>query len=88
MKKIIIPAFALLALAFSLAEGFLQTLEMTKETAENAIWNSFSYGSFSAPTSKTYHEFAVPLRLAMVKEIGAFAKTYTRSEDFKSKYEE
>ena len=88
MKKLIIPGIALIALGFSVAEGFLQTLEITKETAEDGVWNSFSSGSYSGPASTRYHSFAVPLRVAMVKEIGAFAKAYTLTDDFKNKYGE
>lgn len=86
MKKFIIPGMAILALAFTIAAGFLQTLDLTKEDAENAIWYSFSTGSYNGPAKETFHNFAVPVRVAMVKEIGAFAKAYTGTEDFKKKY--
>ena len=49
MKKLIIPGMALIALGFTLAEGFLQALEITKGTAEEAVWNSFSSGRYSGP---------------------------------------
>jgi len=88
MKRYIIPAMAVIALAFTLAEGFLQTLEMTKADAENAIWYSFSTGSYNGPAKTTYHNFAVPVRVAMVKEIGAFAKAYTGTEGFRKNYAE
>jgi hypothetical protein len=86
MKKLIIPGMAVLALAFTLSEDFLKTLDLSKEYAENSVWYSFSTGSYNGPASKTYHNFAVPVRVSMVKEIGAWAKAYTRSDDFKKKY--
>lgn len=79
---------AVIALAFSIADGFLQTLELTKADAENAVWYSFSTGSYNGPARETYHNFAVPVRVAMVKEIGAFAKAYAGTEGFKKKYDE
>jgi hypothetical protein len=86
MKKFIIPGMAIIALAFTLAAGFLQTLDITQEDAENAIWYSFSTGSYNGPAKETFHNFTVPVRVAMVKEIGAFAKAYSGTEDFKKKY--
>lgn len=86
MKKTIIIGIAAVALAFTMAAGFLQTLELTKEDAENAIWYSFSTGSYNGPSKSAYHNFAVPVRVAMVKEIGAFAKVYSGTEDFSRKY--
>ncbi len=87
MKKPItlIVLILMIVFAFSFA-SFLETLELTKTNAQDAVWNSFTYGSYSGPASKTYHNFAVPLRVSMVKEIGAFAKAYTQTEHFKSRY--
>ena len=74
MKKILIAIIAIIALAAT--EGFLTTLNITKGKAHMAIWDSFSYGNYAGPTAKTYHSFAIPLRVAMVKEIGSFAIAY------------
>ncbi len=89
MKKPIVQIILviLIASAFSFA-GFLETLEITKENAQDAVWYSFSNGGYSGPASKTYHNFAVPLRVSMIKEIGAFAKAYSQSDHFKNRYTE
>ena len=86
MKKIFIPAIFILTGALAFTATFLQTLKLTKEDAENAIWSSFSYGAYAGPTSDTWHSFSASVRVGMVKEIGAFAKAYSRSEDFKNRY--
>ena len=86
MRKIFIPATFIIAGALAFTVTFLQTLKLTKLDAENAIWSSFSYAAYAGPTSKTWHSFSAPVRVAMVKEIGAFAKAYSRSEDFKNRY--
>ena len=86
MKKILIPVIAIITLAAT--EGFLTTLNITKEKAQMAIWDSFSYGNYAGPTSTTYHSLAIPLRVAMVKEIGSFAIAYSQTDDFKKRYSE
>ncbi len=86
MKKILIAIIAIIALAAT--EGFLTTLNITKGKAHMAIWDSFSYGNYAGPTAKTYHSFAIPLRVAMVKEIGSFAIAYSQTDDFKKRYSE
>lgn len=78
----------LLSLSFVFSEVFLETLKITREDAQAGIWYSFSGGNYSGPASKTYHELAVPVRLSLIKEIGAFAKSYSRSDDFKKRYAE
>lgn len=77
---------SILGLAFILANEFLSQLNITQKRAEESVWYSFAGGTYSGPLSKAYHEFAVPVRVAMVREIGAFAKSYTQSEDFKKNY--
>lgn len=88
MKKLSLILFSLVTLAFTLTASFLETLDISKETAEWGIWNSFSDGAYGGPTSKTWHQLSVSTQVALVKEIGAFAKSYTRSEDFKKRYSE
>ena len=92
MKKIILPFLVLIILItgfeVKLAFDFLQTLGINRENAENSVWNSFSGGYFSKPYSEVYKTLSSQTRIAMVKEIGAFAKAYTQSDDFKKKYKE
>ncbi len=87
MRKFI-PLCAIAALSFTFAAGLLETLKITAEQAHMAIWDSFSYGNYAGPTSKDYHNFTKPIQVAMIKEIGAFAKAYSQSDDFKKRYAE
>lgn len=88
MKKLIIVVLAITALAFTLTATFMESLKITREEAEDGIWNSFSYGAYGGPMSQAWHNLAVPMRVSMVKEIGSFAKAYSKSENFKSHYAE
>lgn len=86
MKKITILLLAGFTLAFTLSATFLESLKLTRAQAEQGVWNSFSYGSYGGPMSKVWHTIAGPSQVAMVKEIGAFAKTYSKSDDFRKRY--
>lgn len=86
MKKWLILSGLVVLLAFTFSATFLETLKLGKADAEAAIWRSFSYGAYGGPMSAAWHNFAVPARVSMVKEIGSFARSYARSEDFKKRY--
>lgn len=88
MKKYYVFAGLFLVLATAFTTTFLETLKLAKTDAESGIWNSFSYGSYGGPMSNTWHNLAVPMRVSLVKEIGAFARSYTQSEDFARQYAE
>ncbi len=92
MKKIIISVFIIAGMfilgAFHAMQDFLQTLNISEEDAYNDISNSFQSGSFQYPYSKVYQTFSSSVRTAMVNEIGSFAKAYTKTDDFKKKYED
>ena len=75
-------------LAFTISEGFLETLKLTREEAESAVWDCFSLGNYVGPAAPVYHNFSRNVQVAMVKEIGAFAKAYSTTEDFKNHYAE
>lgn len=90
MKKIIsvsaIIMIILMALAFKAANDFLQTLGITEEDAHDYVWTSFQDGSLNYPYSESYKSLAASTRIALVKEIGAFAKVYTKTTGFQNKY--
>lgn len=86
MKKFLFLIPAIGCLSFYLLVSFRETLKLTQEEAENGIMDSFNYGAYSGPASETFHAFSVPVRIAMIKEIGAFAKAYTQTEDFSKRY--
>jgi hypothetical protein len=88
MKKFYLFGWLLLLTATAFTASFLETLKLAKTDAESGIWNSFSYGSYAGPMSNTWHNLAVPMRVSLVREIGAFARSYARSEDFASRYAE
>lgn len=86
MKKITILLLAGLGLAFTLPVTFLESLKLTRAQAGQGVWNSFSYGAYGGPMAKAWHSIAAPSQLAMVKEIGGFARAYSESDDFKRRY--
>lgn len=88
MRKWWIVSLAVAVLSFTVAATFLEELKIAEADAEDGIWRSFSYGAYGGPMSATWHNLAVPARVAMVKEIGTFARNYTRSEDFRKRYAE
>ena len=83
MLMILISVFA-----FKLFFDFLQTLGVSKEEANDYVWYSFQNGYFSYPYSDDYKTLNSSTRVALVKEIGDFAKAYSRTDDFKKRYSE
>ncbi len=79
---------SIVVMSFTFVAGFLETLKITADQAHMAIWDSFSYGNYAGPTSPEYHNFSKTVQLAMIKEIGAFAKAYSQTDDFKKRYAE
>lgn len=88
MKRLAVFGIVVIVAASAFTATFLETLKLARADAEAAIWRSFSYGAYGGPVSASWHNFGVPVRVAMVEEIGAFARTYSRSEDFKKRYAE
>lgn len=86
MLNVFVGLVLLLGTAY--AATFLESLNLTRADAESGVWNSFSYGAYAGPMSKAWHNLAVPARVSLVKEVGAFAKSYTHSEDFSRRYAE
>lgn len=86
MRRHVLYGALVIVVITAFTATFLETLKISKADAESAIWRSFSYGAYGGPMSSAWHNFAVPARVAMVKEIGAFARAYSRSEDFKKRY--
>jgi hypothetical protein len=86
VSKLVIPVIVL-CLSFSKPiTDFLQTLEITRDDAENSVYYSFSGGYFNYPYTVLYQSLPVSTRVTLVTEIGAFAKAYTRSKAFENRY--
>ena len=78
----------IMVVAFRTTMDFLQTLGISNEEANDYVWYSFQNGYFSYPYSDDYQSLNSSARVALVKEIGAFAKAYTKTGDFKNRYSE
>lgn len=87
---IIILSFSIFAfkMAETMASGVLEKLGMSEEFAKDCIWSSFSGGYLSHPGGATLRQTAANERGMMVREVGEYAKNYSRSEEFKKKYAE
>ncbi len=94
MKKIIVALLVLCA-SFSFyafrafeapAADFLKQLGVPEFQARDYIWSSFSGMYFSYPMNNQIRHTAAGQRASLVREIGAYAKAYTQSGDFKTKY--
>jgi hypothetical protein len=86
LKITSIAIIILVAFAFNRTLDFLQTLGISKEEANDYVWYSFEDGSFSYPYSDDYKSLNASVRVTLVNEIGTFAKAYSRTDDFKKRY--
>ena len=65
---------------------FLQKLGLSEEIARDCIWSSFSGMYLSNPGGPKLRQTKPADRGVLTKEIAAYAKAYTKSEEFKKKY--
>ena len=65
---------------------FLQKLGLSEEIAKDCIWSSFSGMYLSNPGGPKLRQTKPADRAALTKEIAAYAKAYTKSDEFKKKY--
>lgn len=83
-------AFALIVSAFTFLEvrtvRALEQVGIPSDVVKGCVWFSFSGGYLSYPTIAKVKQVAVGQRAAVVREIAEFAKSYTRSEEFRTKY--
>ncbi len=94
MKKIVLLLFgAALVFGFSAAKMFeraaadvLQQLGIPVQLGKECVWSSFSGGYFAYPQNPEIKQTPNSGRASIVQKIGAFAKSYTQSEEFKNKY--
>ncbi len=70
------------------ADDFLQQLGLTSQSARDYVNTSVLRGYFSYPSGPKIKQVPLDRRAVMVGEIGAFAKAYTQSEEFRKKYAE
>ena len=86
LKTLTLTGLIASVLAFKTAYDFLQTLGISKEEASDYVWYSFQDGNFNYPYSDDYKSLSTATRVSLVKEIGEFAKVYSRTDDFKKRY--
>ena len=65
---------------------FLQKLGLSEEIARDCIWSSFSGMYLSNPGGPKLRQTKPAERGALTKEIAAYAKAYTKTDEFKKKY--
>ena len=87
MKNLSISALLTIALltavSLKMIGGFLQILDISENEANDYIWYSFQNGYFNYPYSDNYKSLNSAARITLVKEIGEFAKAYSRTGYFK-----
>ncbi|MGE5410510.1 MAG: hypothetical protein ACM3MI_06090 [Clostridiales bacterium] len=96
MKKVT-TIFALLFLAFFfysfvLAEhtitSILKQLDLSEENAKDHTWSNICYSNFSYPAPKALKNLSGAERTSIVKIVGSFVESYTKSEEFAAKYKD
>ncbi len=70
----------------AVAGDALKKLGIPEDIAKDCIWSSFSGGYLSTPNTSKLKQTSTAERGGIVREIGEYARTYVRSEDFKKKY--
>lgn len=94
MKTIVIALFAA-ALSLGLytvrtiesaAADVLRTLNVPEPVAKDCIWSSFHGMYLSYPDVRNLKKIARGDRAAVVQQVGEFAKSYSKSPEFKKKY--
>jgi transposase-like protein len=87
MKRTLILAFVLLAVTLGAGiDDYLADMKTTKEQVQNLIQNSFGYGSFTYPLACS--KIPMGKRVAVVRAVGEFAKTFTTTDTFRKWYAE
>jgi hypothetical protein len=64
----------------------LERLGIPADMIKQSVWYSLSGGYMSAPNAMKLKQIATGERAAVVREIADFAKSYSRSEEFKKQY--
>lgn len=64
----------------------LKRLGVPESLAKDCVWYSFSGRYLSHPNTKEIKAVPSVERASIVNQIGAFAKAYTKSEEFKERY--
>ncbi|HXG01058.1 MAG TPA: hypothetical protein VNL69_09730 [Bacteroidota bacterium] len=66
----------------------LERVGISSALVKDCIWTSYSGGYLSYPSVSMLRQIAAGERAAVVGDIAAFAKSYSRSEEFRKKYRE
>jgi hypothetical protein len=94
MKKIllVLPVTIILAgfyngrLIDDRVKSLLQTLKLSENDAKETIFSDISYPSFYFPGIKELKSIALNNRASQVEVIGKYVKGFTKSDDFKKRY--
>jgi hypothetical protein len=86
---VLLPAFLLISFKTKkFSDEIWAQLGLTKQDANTSISSGFLDGYFSYYAAKNAKNIATGNRAAIVKELGAYAKTYINSEPFRKEYEQ
>lgn len=96
MKKIlfVIPLLLILAGFYAgkiiddRAKSLMQTLKLSEDNAKNTIFSDISSNSFYVPGIRELKNIALNDRPAQVEIIGNYVKDFTKTEEFKKRYNE
>jgi F0F1-type ATP synthase membrane subunit b/b' len=82
---LVLPILAMRTMV-STGADFLRRLNIPEDRAHECIWSSFQGMYLSIPNVSALKAIARGDRAALVREIGNYARAYTRSEDFAKRY--
>ncbi len=87
---LVLLALPLVALreAYRTGADVLRRLNISDDVARDCIWSSFRGMYLSIPDPRTLKSVATGDRAGIVKEIAAYARDYTKTDDFAKKYAE
>ena len=94
MRRILVPALLLLCVvplialreAYVTGSDILRKLNIPDDVAHDCIWSSFSGMYLSIPDARALKAVAKGDRAAIVKDIAAYARAYTQTDEFARKY--
>lgn len=70
------------------AKTLLQTIKLSEDNAKNTIFSDISSASFYLPGIKELKSVALNDRAAKVEVVGNYVKDFTKTEEFKKRYNE
>jgi flagellar biosynthesis GTPase FlhF len=83
---VLVAAFSAFKVIESQTIQALERIGIPADIVKSSIWNSISGGYLSYPSIAKLKQVAVGDRAGIVREIATFAKSYSKTEEFKKQY--